>query len=280
MRREAALLSSCIMVARSATPRPALCTFDCTGTLFEPTKTVGALYKSAIVAEGWKAGLAAAVAAEALDEDLLSSTFAAAYGAADAARPCFGAGLCTSAEWWRPVVETTIINAAGATMAAELEPLLPGAFESLFHETFVSRAGWQLRPHAAAALENIGKSDVMLGVVSNWDDRLPLLLKRLGVAHHFDFFLTSREACVEKPSAAIFGRARELAGVAAGVRCVHVGDSFSRDVEGAAAAGEGWEAVHICTEDERGRMTPERLGSVKHAHLTSLAALPALLGVS
>ena len=45
-------------VALSAATTPIeLVTFDCTGTLFEPTRSVGELYKAALVAEAQKLGL-------------------------------------------------------------------------------------------------------------------------------------------------------------------------------------------------------------------------------
>ena len=267
-----------------------MCTFDCTGTLFEPVASIGALYKRALVAEAAKAGHGAD--AEAVEELALDSAFGEAYAEADASRPCFGAGMCTSEEWWRPVVEQTVIKAAQISprcqSTARLEPLLPGAFEALFHETFVSRAGWRLRPHASEALEAISTwrrarrasvPDIKVVVLSNWDERLPLLLERLGVADHFDAVVTSRDVGFEKPSPRIFARAQELAGVGGGSRCVHVGDSWKRDVLGAASAGEGWEAIHVCSGVERARVEPTLLASIEHTHLESLAALPLLLGV-
>lgn len=277
------------MLAGGASTRPALVTFDCTGTLFEPVARIGVLYKRAAVAEAWKASLARAVAAEVLDEDALSAAFRSAFAEADRERPCFGAGACSSEDWWHPVVERTFAAAAAESAGCSedaLRPLLPGAFRTLYHETFVSRAGWRLRPHAADTLSALSawrearpasETDLKVGVVSNWDDRLPLLLERLGVRRHVDFVLTSREAGVEKPSAELFARARGLAGVAADARCLHVGDSFSRDVVG--AAGAGWEALFVCSAEQRAAVGGEALAAVEHAHLESLARLPALLSL-
>ena len=178
------------MLAGGASTRPALVTFDCTGTLFEPVARIGVLYKRAAVAEAWKASLARAVAAEALDEDALSAAFRSAFAEADRERPCFGAGACSSEDWWHPVVERTFAAAAAESAGCSedaLRPLLPGAFRTLYHETFVSRAGWRLRPHAADTLSALSawrearpasETDLKVGVVSNWDDRLPLLLER------------------------------------------------------------------------------------------------------
>jgi FMN phosphatase YigB (HAD superfamily) len=215
---------------------PSLITFDCTGTLFEPTESIGALYKRATVAEAWKAGLASAVVAEALSEEELCTAFRPAYAAADRSRPCFGADRyssenCSSESWWRDVVADTITTAAqnskGCAPVSELEAILPQVFYVLYHETFQSRSAFRLTAHAADVLSALGEwrasrspsePALVLGVISNWDERLPLLLKRLGVQQTmFDFVLTSHELGIEKPDARIFEKARELAGASAGI---------------------------------------------------------------
>ena len=88
------------------------------------------------------------------------------------------------------MVERTFAAAAAESAGCSedaLRPLLPGAFRTLYHETFVSRAGWRLRPHAADTLAALSawrearpasETDLKVGVISNWDDRLPLLLER------------------------------------------------------------------------------------------------------
>jgi putative hydrolase of the HAD superfamily len=75
-----------------------------------------------------------------------------------------------------------------------------------------------------------------LVVVSNWDVSLHEVLDRVGIAPLLDGILTSAEAGVSKPSAAIFRRALDLAECDPS-ETVHVGDSFGEDVVGARAAG-------------------------------------------
>ena len=82
-----------------------------------------------------------------------------------------------------------------------------------------------------------------VGVVSNFDDRLPLLLKNLGIDSHFDFVLTSHSVGQAKPSPSIFAAAATSAGGVDPADCVHVGDSFAKDVVGAAASG--WHSVLV-----------------------------------
>ena len=262
-------------LAMMAPARIELLTFDCTGTLFEPAIPLGVLYKQAVVAQALDDAKLVA-AAEALSEIELTSAFGKAYAAADRARPCFGAGVCDSEEWWRPVVDETILTAAAQSFEESdlLEGLLPGIFDRLY-PTFATRDAWQLTPHALETLETLrGWADgPKLGVISNWDERLHTVLEQLEVADRFAFVLTSREFGEEKPDARIFERARELAGVGAGSRSVHVGDSFKRDIVGARQSGDGWQAVFVCSEAERRRVSAVELQAIEHTHLESLATL-------
>lgn len=277
-------------VARSAVAARLL-TLDCTGTLFEPTASVGQLYHEALHEQAALRSPQCLEAAAALSADSLNTAFGVAYGTAARARPCFGGASggspITSKEWWRGVVEETILGAAGSD-AQQLRPVLPATFDTLFGRTFVSAKSWRLRPHALEALRAISdhratqssEHRMVVGVISNWDERLPLVLEALSVSVHLDFVLTSRQAAVEKPSAEIFARARELAGVPDG-RAIHVGDSVATDVVGAVSAG--YEAVFVKSDAKLQRLgAKERalLDSMPHQRLADLSALPELVGVS
>ena len=140
----------------------------------------------------------------------------------------------------------------GGVARDALAPAFPGAFDYLYNTAFVTTDGWRLRPHARQALEQLSRragGARHVGVISNWDERLPLLLQRLGIAHTIDFVVASRLEKVEKPSREIFDCARALAGVSADARCVHVGDSFALDVQGAVDAG--FEAVDRAARQSR-----------------------------
>ena len=207
--------------------------------------------------------------------------------AAAEAHPCFGAGCLSSEAWWRGVVEATIVGAAGPDVFPALAPALPPAFNELFGSTFVSALGWRPLPSALESLQALSDWRAAqpaarrpcVGVISNWDERLPRLLDELEVASHFDFVLTSREVGVEKPAPLIFDRARELAGVSADARAVHIGDSVGNDVAGAAAVG--WEAIYAKSAAKRARLgAAERaaLDAVPHRYVEDLSGLLPLLG--
>ena len=89
---------------------------------------------------------------------------------------------------------------------------------------------------AVPALSALHDRGLRLVVVSNWDCSLPRVLDGCGLAEMLDGTITSAEAGARKPDPAIFERALELAGCAAG-EALHVGDTADEDVAGARAAG-------------------------------------------
>ena len=95
---------------------------------------------------------------------------------------------------------------------------------------------YRLFDEVPAVLDHFLNAGIVLGVVSNWSERLPTLLAGLGIAEKLDFIVTSAEMKAEKPDRAIFERALFRAGVPAG-EALHVGDHMDRDVRGALGAG-------------------------------------------
>ena len=91
-------------------------------------------------------------------------------------------------------------------------------------------------PDAAPALRELHARGVRVVVASNWDCSLPDVLRDAGLLDLVDGVATSAEAGARKPDRRLFEAALRVAG-AAPERTIHVGDSPSNDVAGAAAAG-------------------------------------------
>jgi len=126
----------------------------------------------------------------------------------------------------------------------EAPPLSRFAAAELFHR-FGAAEAWEVFPEVPAvlsALSAISARQVSLGVVSNWDHRLPGLLERLGLARFFSAVAYSSAVGVEKPDRRIFEHALQGLGVEA-ASALHVGDARLEDVEGAQAAG--MRALHL-----------------------------------
>jgi putative hydrolase of the HAD superfamily len=75
-----------------------------------------------------------------------------------------------------------------------------------------------------------------MGIVSNFDHRLPDILQELDIIEYFENIVTPAETGVAKPDRRIFDAA--LAGLGnPGGRVVYVGDRAVEDVAGAREAG-------------------------------------------
>ena len=122
---------------------------------------------------------------------------------------------------------------------------------------------WEDALPALAALRELGLRVV---VVSNWDCSLHGVLAGIGLAPLLDDVITSAEVGAAKPDPRIFEAALERAGCAAG-DSLHIGDSPTGDMAGAAAAG-----VRAVLLDRSGGGGPDAIAS--------LAELPALLSSS
>jgi putative hydrolase of the HAD superfamily len=122
------------------------------------------------------------------------------------------------------------------------------AAAELFHR-FGTASAWEIHPEVKEALGALARSGVRLGVVSNWDHRLPGLLTKLGLARLLGSITYSEKVGVEKPDKRIFLQALAELGVEPAA-ALHVGDGRLEDVEGAVAAG--MKALHLTRNTDGG----------------------------
>jgi putative hydrolase of the HAD superfamily len=120
-------------------------------------------------------------------------------------------------------------------------------------------------PDAAPALRELRARGVRLVVASNWDCSLPEVLSQAGLASLVDGVVSSAMVGAAKPEPALFEAALALASCPP-ANAVHVGDSLSKDVEGATRAGV---AAVLLERYGHGADAPVRI--------TSLAELPGLI---
>lgn len=133
---------------------------------------------------------------------------------------------------------------------------------------FSDLASYRLHPDAQPTLERLRRTDLTLGLISNFEEWLERLLEALDVARFFDVTVISGIEGVEKPDPAIFRLALERAGVTA-ERSLYVGDNPTFDVEAARAVG----MIPVLI-DRRGRYADT--GALR---ITSLEDLPTAVGL-
>jgi putative hydrolase of the HAD superfamily len=135
-----------------------------------------------------------------------------------------------SDRWFKAFQERVFVRDLGFDRRRfdELSGRLFARFETA--ETFVLFDG------ARELLASLRRANLGVGLISNWSERLPRLLRALRLESDFDFVLGSAALRAEKPERAIFEVALAHAKAPAN-RCLHAGDSWEKDVLGARAAG-------------------------------------------
>lgn len=184
--------------------------FDAAGTLIAPAEPVGDTYARILGRHG-------------IHHGDLQAGFARAFS--EAGEPDFAGhdnGDAAERRWWRNVVDQSV----GRKVPDDV-------FGELF-DHYAAGDAWCVLPGVVEALESADA--FRLAVVSNFDRRLHRVLDELGLAPHFEFILTSADACARKPSPAIFKRALERLELRP-EQVRHVGDSETADGEGARNAG-------------------------------------------
>ena len=138
-------------------------------------------------------------------------------------------------------------------------------FEEVF-DVFARPDTWMLYPETVKVLEGLKTQQYELGIISNFDSRLFVGLRGLGIADYFQTVTISSLAHAAKPSGRIFTQALEKHAVDPD-DAVHVGDSLDEDVKGAQQAG----LTGILVERE----SCKRIQGVRT--IRSLEELPSLL---
>lgn len=195
-------------------------TFDVTGTLIHSPR-LGEIYAEVLGRHGVEIAPAEA-------RRLVGVVWRELACLADPGRDRFTSHPEGERGWWRRFVERL------CELHGQGTPSRFAAAE-LFHR-FGTAEAWEIYPEVPRVLADLREQGLRLGVISNWDPRLPGLLERLGLARYFDAVTYSAAAGVEKPDRRIFLQALRYLGVSPGA-ALHVGDSRLEDVEGAIAAG-------------------------------------------
>ncbi len=151
-----------------------------------------------------------------------------------------------------------------ATGRAAEEPFAERALARLW-AAFGEKTTWRVYDDVVPTLDQLRRDGARLGVVSNWDSRLPRLLEILELADYFETIGVSQIEKLEKPDPKFFLRVLERLG--GNPRdTLHVGDVPELDLAGANAAG-----VDAVVLDRGGRL------GLSNGSLPDLDGLPGIV---
>lgn len=105
-----------------------------------------------------------------------------------------------------------------------------------FDDTYSDPKNWADYPDTKPMLEDLGKRDFFLGMISNATPLLRKVMDELDLTKYFDDIVVSSEVGVRKPAREIFWIAARNAKVQPN-RSIFVGDRLAADIVGAKKAG-------------------------------------------
>jgi len=197
--------------------------FDATGTLFDSKESVGTVYSRLARPQGI---------------DLPARRIDAAFSRIMAEAPArVFPGLPPDEiaererDWWRNVVRSTFL----ATDSTVEFPDFVDFFAQLY-AYYETAEAWSLRAGARQALQDLRRRGIATGVVSNFDQRLHVILQALEISDFLPVVIIPAGCGFEKPSAAIFEAALEAIAVPAAA-VIFVGDHPVKDRAAAEKVG-------------------------------------------
>jgi len=140
---------------------------------------------------------------------------------------------------WRKIV----LDSLGGLVPPKI---VSQAFEELY-ELFSGPDPWLVAEGVRETFGALKSEGIAVGLLSNWDRRLPGCLEKLGLGGCFDHQVISFEVGVEKPHPRIFQVAAKQAGCSP-ERLLMVGDSYEQDI--APARELGWHAIWLTGKKE------------------------------
>lgn len=199
--------------------------FDVGGTLLGPKESFGAVYARGLAGSGL--AVDAERAQSGLEQTMHEMEQLIPAGS-DRYRHFPGG----EDEFWLRFAHRTLELATGSPIEARAGL---DALERI-RRAFLEPQAWHVFPDVRPTLEALRRDGVKLGIVSNWDSRLPGVLDMLDLTRYFDFVGVSHFEGVEKPHPEIFHRVLFRLGGRPN-EALHVGDLPEIDGAGAEAAG-------------------------------------------
>ena len=166
---------------------------------------------------------------QSIDESLLRKNFIQAFRTLNQTHPGYGVNTnITSRQWWTFLIEHTFKDYH--LSSDQLQNL-----SRIIFDEFAKGELWVKHPQAENVLKEL-KNEKILGVISNFDERLESLLEQHQLRDYFQFVLTPRTCGFYKPQKEIFMHAVKLAKVKSNENLCHIGDDIKLDYQAARSA--------------------------------------------
>jgi putative hydrolase of the HAD superfamily len=141
-----------------------------------------------------------------------------------------GGAFRYSEAWFAAFIEHVFVQQLGLPRA-DLDELCAELFAR-----FADPASFRTYDGAIELCRELQRRGMLVGVLSNWSERLEEILDGVGLRAHMDFVLCSALARLEKPDPEFFALALERTGARAH-EVLHAGNDLEKDARAARALG-------------------------------------------
>ena len=205
---------------------------------------------------------------QSIDEKRLRANFMPAFRTLNADHPGYGIHTSISSrQWWILLVEQTFKD-------YQLSSAQVQSLGTIIYDEFAKGDMWIKHPQADQVLKELHKRKV-LGVISNFDERLESLLEQHQLRSYFQFVLTPRNCGLYKPQKEIFNHAARLANLQSNANLCHIGDDVQLDYR--AASSTNCQALLLAKDEPTKEKLLQEHQNIPSEHvITNLEELLAL----
>ena len=220
-----------------------LITFDACNTLFHVRGSPGELYSNVAARFGVD-----------MQPKALNDSFKDSFRDFYKTLPNFGADSAKTGEkWWQGVVGQTF-RSAGYHNEANLARI-----SSVLYREFSTASYWHVYPETFGVLEHLKNRNYHLAVISNFDERLDVILENLCLKEYFTFIVCSFDVGICKPSPEVFQLVLSHFDLEA-EEALHVGDNVNLDYKPAIELGMRSLIVNrFCNDYSKDSVDPDHI---------------------
>jgi len=124
--------------------------------------------------------------------------------------------------WWKDLVFETF-----KTSGYDLGDKFDLVFEEIFKE-FTRKSAWGIYSDVIPTFEKLKSMSIKIGLISNFDNRLEIILKEIGLVKYFDSLVYSGKIGLSKPDLGIFNYALKELNIIA-EETIYIGDDINAD---------------------------------------------------
>ena len=201
-----------------------LVTFDAMNTLFKVKPNIGKTYCDAV-----RHVLSQELTSQ--QEMTVQENFFTVYKKYSKKYPNFGFGKISSESFWQNIISDSLKSTGYKFNEDDLKLVTV-----YLYDEYKQADKYCIFPDVFSTLSELEKRGVIMGVISNFDNRSQEILENLKLKQYFKFILCSRTEGVAKPCKDIFEKALSISNIAPD-EALHIGDNYQLDYVAAKNCG-------------------------------------------